>query len=148
MRLASVCLLFGIAVFPGKAPEPDPPKKDLEAIQGAWAIEALEYNGKDLKDKYKISFTVKKDVLIVEGDGNVRKEYAKLALKLDAGTTPKSVDLTVADGVQKDALMEGVYELKGDELRLCVRVFGKDRPTEFKSPEGSSIALLTLKRQK
>ena len=89
-----------------------------------------------------------KDVLIVEGDGKVRKEYAKLALKLDAGTTPKCVDLTVADGVQKDAVLEGVYELKGDELRLCVRVFGKDRPTEFKSPEGSSIALLTLKRQK
>jgi uncharacterized protein (TIGR03067 family) len=148
MRLASVCLLFGIAVIPGKATEPDPAKKDLDALQGAWTIEALEYNGNNLKDKYKITFTVKKDALIVEGDGKVRKEYARLALKLDPGTTPKCVDLTVADGVQKDAVLEGVYELKGDELQLCVRVFGKDRPTEFKSPEGSSIALLKLKRQK
>jgi uncharacterized protein (TIGR03067 family) len=148
MRLAFVCLLVGVAVIPGKAAEPDPAKKDLDALQGEWAIEALEYNGKDLKGKFKIAFTFKKDVLVVEGDGEVRKEYAKLKLKLDAGTNPKCVDLTVADGIQKDAVLEGLYELKGDELRLCVKVFGKDRPGEFKSPEGSSIALLTLKRQK
>lgn len=30
----------------------------------------------------------------------------------------------------------------------CVKVFGSDRPTEFKSPAGASIALLTLKRKK
>jgi hypothetical protein len=50
--------------------------------------------------------------------------------------------------VQKDAVLEGVYEVKGDDLKLCVMVFGKDRPTEFKSGEGSSVAMLTLKRQK
>jgi uncharacterized protein (TIGR03067 family) len=146
MRLACVCLLAGVAA--GFAAEPDSVKKDLDALQGAWAVEGLEYNAKDVKDTYKISFVVKGDVLIVEGDDKVRKEYAKLALKLDPSTTPKSVDLTVAGGVQKDAVLEGIYELKGDELRLCVKVFGKDRPTEFKSPDGGSVALLTLKRQK
>jgi uncharacterized protein (TIGR03067 family) len=147
MRLACFCLLAGVAAA-GLAAEPDPVKKDLDALQGVWAVEGLEYNAKDVKDKYKISFVVKGDVLIVEGDNDVRKEYAKLALKLDPSTTPKSVDLTVAGGVQKDAVLEGIYELKGDELRLCVKVFGKERPAEFKSPDGGSVALLTLKRQK
>lgn len=147
MRLVCFSVVIGLALSV-LAAEPDPVRKDVDALQGAWAVEGLEYNDKDLKDKYKISFTVKGDVLTVEGDGEVRKEYAKLAFKLDPSTTPKCLDLTVAGGSQKDALMEGIYELKGDEVRLCVRVFGKDRPSEFKSPDGSSIALLSLKRRK
>ena len=87
--------------------------------------------------------------MTVEGDGKVRKEYAKLALKLDPTTTPKCVDMTVAGGIQKDVVMEGIYELKGDELRLCIKVLGnKERPGEFTSPDGASIVLLKLKRQK
>jgi uncharacterized protein (TIGR03067 family) len=148
MRLSCVCLLAVGVVLPALAAEPDPAAKDRKALQGEWAVEALEYNGKDLKDKYNLSFACKSDVLTVQGDGAVRKEYAKLAFKLDPSTTPKCVDLTVAGGVQKDAKLEGIYELKGDELRLCVKVFGSDRPTEFKSAEGASIALLTLKRKK
>ena len=88
-------------------------------------------------------------MLTVAGDGKVRKEYAKLAMKLDAASMPKCMDLTVAEGIQKTAEMEGVYELKRDTLRICVKVFGgKDRPGEFQSPEGSSIVLLTLSRKK
>ena len=147
MRLACVCLLAG-GFLPVFAAEPDATAKDRKAFQGEWAVEALEYNGKDYKDKYKIAFACKDDVLTVQGDGAVRKEYAKLSFKLDPSTTPKCVDLTVPGGVQKDAKLEGIYELKGDELRLCVKVFGSDRPTEFKSPEGASVALLTLKRKK
>jgi uncharacterized protein (TIGR03067 family) len=148
MRLACVCLLAAGVVFPALAAEPDAVAKDRKAFQGEWAVEALEYNGKDLKDKYNFSFACKGDVLTVQGDGAVRKEYAKLTFTLDPSTTPKCVDLTVAGGGQKDAKLEGIYELKGDELRLCVKVLGSDRPTEFKSPAGASIALLTLKRKK
>ena len=144
MRLVCVFLLV---VSPLLAAEPDPAKKDLDALQGAWSVESLEYNGKELKDKYKISFTCKGNVMTVEGDGKVRKEYAKLALKLDPTTMPKCLDMTVADGIQKDAVMEGLYEIKGDQLRICVKVFDKDRPTEFKAPEGSNAVLLTLKRK-
>lgn len=147
MRPVCTLVVAGL-VLPTLAAEPDASRKDVDALQGAWAVAGLEYNGKDLKDKYKISFTVKGDVLTVEGDGEVRKEYAKLAFKLDPSTAPKCLDLTVAGGTQKDALLEGIYELKGDELRLCVRVLGKDRPGEFKSPEGSSIALLSLKKRR
>ena len=148
MRLSCVCLLAVSVVVAARGDESDAAAKDRKALRGEWAVEALEYNGKDYKEKYKISFACKDDALTVQGDGAVRKEYAKLTFKLDPSTTPKCVDLTVAGGVQKDAKLEGIYELKGDELRLCVKVFGSDRPTEFKSPEGASVALLTLKRKK
>jgi uncharacterized protein (TIGR03067 family) len=146
MRLSCICLLIAGSI--GIAAEPDVAKKDLDACQGTWTVESMEYNGKELKDKYKITFTCKGDVMTVEGDGKVRKEYAKLKLKFDPTTTPKCLDMTVADGIQKDAVMEGVYEIKDDVLKVCVKVFGKDRPLEFKSPDGSSIVLLTLKRKK
>src|SRR5262245_32890999 len=123
-------------------------KKLLDALQGEWTVAGLEYNGKNMADKFKLVFVFKGNVASVEGDEAVRTEYAKLSFKFDPSTDPKCVDLTVLGGIQKDATMEGIYELKGDELRLCVKVFGKDRPNEFKSPDGSSIVLLTLKRAK
>jgi uncharacterized protein (TIGR03067 family) len=94
------------------------------------------------------NFTFKGDEAVVEGNDAVKKEYAKIRVKLDLSTMPKSMDITVVGGVQKDAVIEGIYELKEDELKICAKVFGNDRPTGFSSPEGSSIFLLVLKRQK
>ena len=125
----------------------EPTKKDLAALQGNWSVESLEYNGKDVTARYKLSFAFKDDVATVEGDEGVRKEYAKIRFKLYPELTPRGVDLTVAGGVQVNLVMEGIYELKGDQMRLCVKFSGKDRPSEFAAPGGSSIAYLTLKRQ-
>lgn len=148
MRSASVCLLICLTAVCSLAAQPAQEKKDMEAMQGTWLVEVLDYNGKDFKEKVKVTFIIKGDVMTVEGDGAVKKEYAKMSLKLDPSTTPKCVDLKVTGGVQLDAKMEGIYEVKGDQLRLCLKVFGQDRPSEFTSPDGSSVALLTLKREK
>ena len=59
------------------------------------------------------------------------------------------MDITISDGTQKGAAIEGIYEFKGqksEELRILAKIFGMDRPTEFSSPDGGSIALLVLKR--
>jgi uncharacterized protein (TIGR03067 family) len=124
-------------------------KKELAKLQGTWKAAALTYNGKDYfaDGKAGFQFVIKDDVILVEGNDEVKKEYARIRIKVDPSATPKTMDLSVTSGVQKDAVIEGIYELKDDELRLCVKVPGKDRPTEFASPEGSSIALLTLKRE-
>lgn len=148
MRIACICLLITLTALSVPAGQPKQAKKDDDPLQGTWLVEGLEYNGNDFKEKFKISFVIKGDVMIVEGDGAVRKEYAKLKFKLDPTTTPKCIDLKVSEGVQLDAAMEGIYELKDDRLRLCIKVFGQDRPTEFTSPDGGSTALLTLKRKK
>jgi uncharacterized protein (TIGR03067 family) len=147
MRWAYICLLVSVAcsVF---ADEPAPAKKDLDALQGTWTVESLEYDGQNETDMFKLALVFKGAVLTVEGDGEVRKGYGKIRVKLDPSTKPKCVDFSIAAGTQQGSVLEGVYELKGDELRLCVRVLGKERPSEFKSSSGSGIALLRLKRQK
>ncbi len=119
-------------------------KKELEKFAGVWEIKDLNYNGKEHNLKFK--FTFKGNEGVVEGNDQVAAEYARIKIKLDPSATPKFVDIAVAAGSQADATMEGIYEFKNEELRICAKVFGKDRPSEFAAPAGSSIFLMTLKR--
>ena len=142
-------VLAAVLFIAAGGPQDDAGKKELEKLKGVWTTKSIEYNGKQHEKLAKqLRFVFKGNAATVEGSDEVRKEYAKFTFKLDPGATPKLFDLTVAAGVQKDAVMEGIYELKGDQLRICLKVLGQDRPTEFASPEGASIALLVLKREK
>lgn len=143
MRLAILGVLL-CALAP--AAEPDAAKKALAELDGNWAIESLVFNGEDITEKVKLRFVIKAGVMTLKGDEAIEKDYLKIGLKLDATTSPKCIDLTILDGGQKGTVMEGIAELKGDVLRLCIKTQGADRPTEFKSAENSSIALLKLKR--
>src|SRR5262249_22487234 len=144
--IAGVLLLCGIVW----AEEGDKDaRSEVKKLKGTWKTAKLIWNGKDYLagGKKGFNFVFKGDVATIEGNDAVKKEYAKIRVKLDLSTTPKIMDITVLGGVQKDAVIEGIYELKGDELKICAKVFGKDRPSEFASPAGSSIALLVLKRE-
>src|SRR5262249_24170983 len=149
MKPKVLVLLVAVLLVAADTPPGDAGKKELEKLQGTWTTATIDYNGKPHEQLARqLRFVFKGDVATVEGSDEVRKEYAKLTFKLDPSTTPKLLDMTVAAGVQKDAVLEGIYELKEDELKICARVFGQGRPTEFASPEGASIVLLVLKRDK
>lgn len=124
----------------------EPVKKDLDRLEGVWETVRLTYNGKDHARDGKFRMIFKGDQVTIAGSEAIEKEYARLKLKLDPTTTPRCIDITVTGGVQLNAVIEGIYEIQGDELRLCARVFGNERPAEFASPGGSSIALLVMKR--
>ena len=125
------------------------PKKELAKLDGTWTMTSIEYNGKSFdKLANQLQFVIKDGKATVTGSKDVEKEYAKLTFTLDPSTTPKLLDMAVTAGVQKDSVMEGIYELKEDELRICAKVLGKDRPTKFEAPDGSSTCLLVLKREK
>jgi uncharacterized protein (TIGR03067 family) len=144
-----IALFLGVALLEGQEDAKDAAKKELKRLEGTWTATALTYNGKDkFANGQSFQFVIKGNEAVITGNDKVKKEYAKIQLKLDPTTKPKIVDITVTGGVQKDAALEGIYELKEDEFKICVRVFGLERPTKFESPEGSSIALLVLKREK
>jgi hypothetical protein len=56
-------------------------------------------------------------------------------IKIDATVAPAHFDLE--DG-------QGIYEIKGDTLRICWAGTGLKRPNEFKA--GANVILLSLKR--
>src|ERR1700730_9134940 len=148
---AKVACSIVVAILLLGADEPkEVVKKEVAKLQGTWVPTSLNYNGKDMTNDGKVKFKLvfKGDQATLEGAAAVQKEYGKITFKLDPETTPKCVDLVISAGSQKDAVLEGIYELKDDELKSCAKVLGKERPAEFSSPEGSSIVLLVLKKEK
>jgi uncharacterized protein (TIGR03067 family) len=127
----------------------DAVKKDIEKLQGTWIASSLRYNGKDhdTNGKFRLQFVFKGDKVTVESSDEVKKEYAKLTFKIDPSAKPAQVDMLITSGNQKDAKVEGIYAIDKDELKICAKVFGNERPTEFASEEGSSVVLIVLKRE-
>jgi uncharacterized protein (TIGR03067 family) len=122
-------------------------EKELKKFHGVWTFESVEAGGKkapadELKgmtltfagDKY----TVKKGDMVIQVG----------AQKLDPSRSPKAIDVTVTEGLNKGAVMLGIYEIDGDTLKVCFEEGGKKRPTEFKSAAGSETFVNVHKRVK
>jgi uncharacterized protein (TIGR03067 family) len=152
MRSALVILFcaLGLVVAGGtgtRAGDKADVAKELKKFHGVWTFESVEAGGKkapadDLKgmtvtfagDKY----TVKKgDEVIQVG-----------TQKLDLSKSPKAIDVKVNEGLNKGAVMLGIYEIDGDTLKVCFDEAGKKRPTEFQSPAGSATFVNVHKRVK
>ena len=120
-------------------------EKDEKAIQGTWTVTAMTKDGKAAaaEDLKEVRVVISEDKVVLKF-GDV--EVGKATLKLD--TAKKHFDMTPQDGDNKDKTQEGIYELKGDELKLCLPQPGTDRPKEFKSTEGSKLTNIVLKRAK
>lgn len=115
---------------------------DREKLQGTWKTVSGEHEGKPLPTR-EIS------KIIVAGDKLTLVSFAKqdetVGYRLDPAKKPKHIDLLFG----KDAF-PGIYALKGDELRLCLRLGegkGLKRPAEFKTAPDSGFILLNLKRE-
>jgi uncharacterized protein (TIGR03067 family) len=125
-------------------------KAELKKLQGTWKATSVKYAGTafPVEGDQALYMVIKGDVATVKGSEDVKKEYAKVKLKLDPSTTPKVVDVIVTSGTMKDKVMEGIYKLEGDKFTICVNVTGKDRPGKFESPESENIAIVELEREK
>ena len=146
--IACLVVVAGLLVAADDAKEAV--KKEVEQMQGTWVPTSLIYNGKDMTNDGKVKFKLvfKGDQATLEGSADVKKEYGKINFKVDPETNPKCVDLVISAGVQKDAVIEGIYELKDGELKICAKIIGNERPANFDIPAGgSNNALLILKKE-
>jgi uncharacterized protein (TIGR03067 family) len=145
------CKAFGVVVLLALAaaarPQDAAAKKDLQRMEGAWKVTLEEIDGKPTSEEKKV------DVKLVVKDGKYTvffgdKQAATGTIKLDAGKTPRQIDAIADDGPLKGKAMQGVYEVKGDTMRVCFTQPGKERPTEFRTKEGSGEMLFSYKRIK
>lgn len=142
-------LVLALAMTAADAPKDDA-KKDLEKLQGHWIMASAVHDGVDLPADLlsKLKFTIKGDQFTVAGDEETVKAYSKITLKLDAAPKPHLIDFVVGGGDVKGATIEGIYEWEGaDDFKVCAKIEGNERPTEFKSPENSHVVLIVFKRQ-
>ena len=121
--------------------------KELKKFQGTWTFESVQAGGKEIPAAEFKGITV-----TFEGDKYAVKKGDEVVqaatLKLDPSKSPKTLDVTVAEGPNKGAVMLGIYEIGGETLKVCFDPHGKKRPTEFRSPPGSEYFVNVHKRVK
>jgi uncharacterized protein (TIGR03067 family) len=125
-------------------------KADADKLQGTWQAVKVEIGGVPLPDELvnNLKYEIKGNNIVTMGVPEIIKQYGAATFKLDPSTKPKSIDFTCTAGDNKGNELEGIYELKDDELRICVQITGKERPNAFVTKEGENRGLLLLKREK
>jgi uncharacterized protein (TIGR03067 family) len=136
------CLLAAVAGTAGGTGD------DLKAMQGLWAATITEMSGKPASPEEKNL----KLQLFVEGDGYRVFADGKVivsgTLRVDAGKTPRAIDATHTEGQFKGVVQRGIYEIQGDTMIAAFAKPGAERPTEFKTREGSEQSVVRYVRVK
>ncbi len=137
-----VCLLLAVGLL--IAADKKDTKPDKDKIQGSWTMVSGEAGGRPAPDEYRKNFkmTFNGDKITVKFSNDKTKEGT---YKLDSSKTPKELTVTPSDGEKP---LFGIYDLDGDNLKLCMSQPGGGRPREFASKEGTPTMLFILRREK
>jgi uncharacterized protein (TIGR03067 family) len=131
------------------AADPAQSKTDAQAILGTWRIVSAQAGGREVPDdqvpRDQVTFEEKTYTQKNPDGKNVEEgEYV-----LDAGKSPKTMDMIVKTGQYAGKKQLCVYELDGDTLKVCAAEPGDDdRPTALDTKAGDRATLFRLKRVK
>jgi uncharacterized protein (TIGR03067 family) len=128
--------------------QPPGGKSDLDAIQGVWRLVGGETQGKALTKEKMQALAQGAPELYLTFNGEIARSNTSeppAKFKLDPAKKPKEINLTSTGPQGQTMELKGIYELAGDDLKIC---FDIDRPTEFKTKEGSNAIVRVLKRVK
>ncbi|MBN71294.1 MAG: hypothetical protein CME32_18670 [Gimesia sp.] len=145
-------IAFGCSA-PTGTPADSPPNSDAvsdtssqapsaQTLSGKWQIVSSIRNGKEVINAGGGPFIAE----FQNGKHTVKQAEKVLANEeytVDLTTSPYSIDLTVVDGLLAGKKRTGIFEINGDEARLCI-TSSEERPQEFKSDVKTNI--LVLKR--
>jgi uncharacterized protein (TIGR03067 family) len=148
------------ALIAADVPKEDPAKRDREELQDTWRIVGLEESAavshceKEQLSKAcgRVIVTGDKITIKALGIGESFRTHSgfgyglELDYTLDPTKTPKTIDLTMKDDGKKRTL-EGIYSLRGDKLKICLNVTGKERPKVFATEQNDGNIQLFLERE-
>jgi uncharacterized protein (TIGR03067 family) len=126
----------------------DQPKGDKD-LDGDWELQSSVEDGVKqtlLPQVIQIKLSFKEESVVgrtIVG-GDVVSEFTR-RLVIDAAKKPKRIDILPDADDCNPQTVKAIYEVKIDELRLCVAKPGKDRPTDLSSKKGSGWTLWTLR---
>lgn len=85
------------------------------------------------------------ELVLVDGTYTFQDDRGTYAV--DSTTHPKSMTITGIEGPNRGKVFLAVYELRGDELRICYDLEGAERPAEFATQPDSRQFLATYRRK-
>jgi uncharacterized protein (TIGR03067 family) len=143
--LSPVALVAGawlaLAAGPGRGAD-----ADKDELQGVWIATSIETNGAPAPAREvegtRFTFTGEKVLVRHPKDGGKEEEGA---FKADPKKSPRHLDITI-----RNKTLHGIYEVKGDELKVCYETGDKreNRPTRFATRKEEESVLIVFKRQK
>jgi RNA polymerase sigma factor (sigma-70 family) len=112
---------------------------DEEKLQGTWRISNVE----SLQQGTKWTFSRGQ----IEGYTSPNKDIFTY-YKLDQNQKPKTIDIVIQDGTDGPLVgrSAGIYQLDGDELKICMGTKGEERPKAFPT-EKAPASVLIFKRE-
>ena len=155
-----VCALIGVlgmtTLVMADPPPATPPAGDLDKIQGYWKPLQCELEGKgqmpaDLMKQVTVVFD-KNEYHLYFKDSKLDKDNKPIILRLALANisleaSTKTITFEFADGPLKGKKSHGIYELAGNQLKLCYGPSDRPKPTKFESTAGSGYFLETWARQ-
>jgi uncharacterized protein (TIGR03067 family) len=123
-------------------------RQEQERLQGAWAVSAVEQQGKPVPAEQWTSglacrqWVFHSDRVVLES-GDLRMEAS---YRLGCFMQPKTIDLTPTSGPERGKRLRGIYDLQPEALRVCLNAGTGKRPTEFTAPADSPWTLVVLQR--
>lgn len=147
--------VVGTLALTGRAANPTP-NDDLAALQGNWKPLQCEYEGKAqipaevMKQVTSVFDKTEYHLYFVDKEKPGQPKVLKLAVAnigLDATTVPRTITFEFAEGPYKGQKRHGIYEIAGNQLKMCYGPVEKPKPTEFKAGANSGFFLETWARQ-
>ena len=133
--------LTAVVLAGGNGPTPE----ETAAMQGTWKIESLIGDGEPVP-----ADTIRNWRRIVKNDRVTWKRGGETLVELSIVYNPRAKPMTlvstIESGQDKGQTLLAIYELHGDELRVCFAPPGKPRPKEFSSTPGSGVLMYTARR--
>jgi uncharacterized protein (TIGR03067 family) len=126
--------------------QPADAKSDQDKLQGEWKLISGEAGGMAIPPEA----AAKIHVTFQGAEVFVRDKKDPAAFSLDPAQRPAAITLRPVPkaGAPQEADIQGIYQIEGEKLKLCLSQPGQPRPSEFKSPKGSEAVLLVLEKNK
>ena len=132
-----------------------PPSDDLAALQGNWKPLSIQFEGKDQMTATELQKVTavfdQKEYHLYYADKTVNPpkvlRLALMTVSVNDTSNPKTIEFTFAEGPLKGTKRHGIYELAGNQLKLCYGPADKPRPTGFSAPHKSGYFLEVWAKQ-
>jgi uncharacterized protein (TIGR03067 family) len=152
MRLALAAAMFSVAATDDPKPETKAPDLD-----GTWTVVSVEQARAEADKQVKVDKTspdalkaadlkvvFKGDEMTVKSKGN---NVTTAKITLDADRSPDKKVRTIDTRDNKGHTELGLFELKGDDLTLCLGFSGAERPKSL-APGQKDTRFIVLRREK